>query len=342
MSGRPIFVVGAPRTGTTLVKEILNRHPRVHLFDEVHFFERVWDDRDRLGDLADEAGQLEAIGRLRRVVRDYGGDQAVADVLTVDAFRRRLDEEGGGYRGLLAALLKTGAELAGADHWGDSSPQDVLYLPTLFEWFPDARVVALVRDPRGFLCSCKNYFRRRIPGYRERYNPLTNGILWRSYMTALLDASRGAHGSAVRRIRYEDLVADPEREVRAICEHVGVEYRPVMLDVTRTNTSFADEAAADSGDPQITSGIVGTSRDRWRTELTRTEIWVGERVFGKPMRELGYEPAREGAGAPSPWELFRIMAVLPGRLFNMLFRSPKPFRIAKVRRVLSNLGPRSG
>ena len=45
MSGRPVFVVGAPRTGTTLVKEILNRHPRIHLFDEVHFFERVWDDR---------------------------------------------------------------------------------------------------------------------------------------------------------------------------------------------------------------------------------------------------------------------------------------------------------
>jgi hypothetical protein len=341
MSGRPVFVVGAPRTGTTLVKEILNRHPRVHLFDEVHFFERVWDDRDRLGDLADEAGQVEAIGRLRRVVHDYGTDQAVADVLTVDAFRRRLDEEGGGYRGLLAALLKTGAELQGADHWGDSSPQDVLYLATLFEWFPDARVIALVRDPRGFLCSYKNYFRRKIPGYRERYNPLTNGVLWRGYMTALLDASRGPHAGAVRLVRYEDLVADPEREVRAICEHVGVDYRSGMLDVTRTNTSFADESAAGTGDPQVAPGIVDTSRERWRTGLTPTEIWVGERVFGRVMRELGYEPARESASVPSPWELARILVVLPGRLFNMLFRSPKPFRIEKVRRVLSHLGPRS-
>ena len=42
---RPIFVVGAPRTGTTLLKEVLNRHPQIHLFDEVHFFERIWDDR---------------------------------------------------------------------------------------------------------------------------------------------------------------------------------------------------------------------------------------------------------------------------------------------------------
>jgi hypothetical protein len=65
---------------------------------------------------------------------------------------------------------------------------------------------------------------------------------------------------------------------------------------------------------------------------------VGERVFGAPMRELGYEPATEAARVPSPWELARILAVLPGRLFNMLFRSPKPFRVAKVRRVLSHLG----
>jgi hypothetical protein len=341
MSGRPVFVVGAPRTGTTLVKEILNRHPRIHLFDEVHFFERVWDDRDRLGDLADEAGQNEAIERLRKVVLDYGTDQAVAELLTVDVFRRRLDEEGGGYRGLLAALLKTGAELAGADHWGDSSPQDVLYLSTLFEWFPDARIVALVRDPRGFLCSYKNYFRRKIPGYRERYNPLTNGILWRSYMAALLEASRGPRASAIRRVRYEDLVADPETEVRGLCEHVGVEFTSDLLEVTRTNTSFAEESASSSGNAEVARGIVGSSKDRWRTELSRTEIWVGERVFGNVMRELGYVPAPEGAGWPSPFELVGILAVLPGRLFNMLFRSPKPFRMAKMKRVLSLLRPHS-
>ena len=213
----------------------------------------------------------------------------------------------------------------------------MLYLGTLLDWFPDARIVVLVRDPRGFLCSYKNYFRRRIPGYRERYNPLTNGILWRSYMTALLEAEREPWAEAIHRIRYEELVRDPERVVRALCTHVGVEFKTDLLEVTRTNTSFADESASASGDAEVARGIVGSSRDRWREELTPTEIWVGERVFGKTMRELGYEPAAERAHRPSPVELVRILAVLPVRLFNMLFRSHKPFRISKMRRVMSSL-----
>jgi hypothetical protein len=87
---RPVFVVGAPRTGTTLVKEILNRHPRIHLFDEVHFFERVWDDRAHLGDLANPKVQAHAIHRIRDIVTRFGSDQYVADILTVEEYRRRL------------------------------------------------------------------------------------------------------------------------------------------------------------------------------------------------------------------------------------------------------------
>ncbi len=86
----PVFVVGAPRTGTTLVKEILNRHPDVHLFDEVHFFERVWDDRGRLGDLTDPAARARAIERVLDIVRRFGSDADVAAALTPAEFDARL------------------------------------------------------------------------------------------------------------------------------------------------------------------------------------------------------------------------------------------------------------
>lgn len=330
-AARPVFVVGAPRTGTTLVKEVLNGHPRVWIFDEVHFFERVWDDRERIGDLRSPESRRRAFEILRAAVCRVGQDRAVADLLPDAEFERRLEAEGGDYRGLLAALLKTGAETHGADFWGDSSPQDVLYVARIREWFPDARLVGLVRDPRGFLASYKNYWRRRVPTYRERYNPLTNSLLWKSYMSALLEAKRGPHAEAVMLLRYEDLVDDAETHVRRLCEHVGVEYDPAMVAVTTSNTSF--------GGGQ-TSGIVATSRDRWRTELSPTEIWLGERIFGSVMRELGYEPAGREV-RPSPGGLLRIAALLPGRLFNMLFRSPKPFRLSKVRRVLELLRGRS-
>ena len=328
MTDRPVFVVGAPRTGTTLMMEILNRHPEIHLFDEVHFFERIWDERHAIGDLAQPGPRADAFARLRDTVQRFGRDQAVAGVLDDAEFARRLAAEGGGYRGLMAALMKAGAELHGAIRWGDSSPQDVLYAAQILDWFPEARIIGIVRDPRGFLASYKNYWRRGVASYRERYNPLANALLWRSYMRALLRLSAGEHRRAVLVVRYEDLVSDPERHVRSFCEHLGVPFEPAMLEVDATNTSFPGQKA---------KGIVSTSVDRWRTELTATEIRLGERIFGGTMRQLGYEPRGKSAGPLSVPELLRTLAVLPGRLFNILFRTGKPLTLAKVRRVLSSL-----
>ncbi len=323
----PVFVVGAPRTGTTLVKEILNRHPDVHLFDEVHFFERVWDDRGRLGDLADPASRARAIERVLDIVRRFGSDADVAAELTAAEYDARLVAAGPTYPNLARVLFTTQAARKGAAVWGDSSPQDILYLATILAWWPDARIVALVRDPRGFLSSYKNYHRRNVATYRERYNPLPVSMLWRSYMTALLEAEKAPWASAVLRFRYEDLVADPEAAVRRLAAHAGVSFDPAMLQVERANTSFVPDGGA------APKGIFDTSKDRWRTELTPTEIWLGERIFGPVMAPLGYEAVSSGT-TPSPVELARIGAQLPERAFNLLFRTGKPFRVAKLTRVL--------
>ncbi|MCA9753159.1 MAG: sulfotransferase [Gemmatimonadetes bacterium] len=331
----PIFVVGAPRTGTTLVKEILNRHPRVHLFDEVHFFERVWDDRAAIGDLASPMSQSTAIQRVRDIVSRYGSDAEIAEILTVEEYRRRLMSEGRQYRNLFRILLETGAQRHGADCWGDSSPQDVLYLDRIFEWYPEARIVALIRDPRGYLSSCKNYFRRQVATYRERSNPLTQAMLWRTYMSAATEAAAGPHASSVLMLRYEDLVSDPETWVRRLAEHVRVEFDPGMLAVDRANTSFPEADAP-------VRGIFDASKDRWRTELTPTEIWIAERICGELMRKLAYEPALLSSGQrakPAVSELLKIAALLPSRAYRHVFHSHKPLRMGKVKRVLDHLRP---
>jgi hypothetical protein len=330
-SGHAVFVVGAPRTGTTLVKEILNRHPRIHLFDEVHFFERIWEERTLLGDLSDAASQTAAVEAIRGIVRRFGSDADVADLLTPDVYRAKLAEAGPGYPALARILFTTGAARKGKEIWGDSSPQDILYLATILSWWPDAKIVALVRDPRGFLSSYKNYHRRHVATYRERYNPLPVSMLWKSYMTALLEAEKQPWGTSVLRFRYEDLVASPEAQVRRLCAHVGVDFVPAMLEVERANTSFVGEGGAP---PK--RGIFDTSRDRWRTELTPTELWLGERIFGDVMARFGYEPVAERV-QPSAVELAKVVLLLPGRAFNLLFRTGKPFTFSKLARILGLL-----
>jgi hypothetical protein len=90
------------------------------------------------------------------------------------------------------------------------------------------------------------------------------------------------------------------------------------------------------GDAAPRKGIFDTSRDRWRTELTPTELWLSERIFRDVMTRFGYEPVA-GQLRPSAAELLRIAALLPGRAFNLLFRTGKPFTLAKLARVLGLL-----
>ena len=335
MSGHPIFVVGSPRNGTTLMKDLLNGHSRVYLFNELHFFERFWDRRDALGDLGEPVAFARAAEAVRAHAASHGTDADAARATTPEQFRVRAAAVGGGYAGLLRAALESTAAAHAADHWGDSSPQDVLYLETLAAWYPDVRIVGMARDPRSFLASYKNYHRRAAANYRERYNPISNALLWRSYMAALLDAARGPLAHRIRVTRYEDVVSQPESEVRAVCAHVGIEFEPGMLAVSGGNSSYE----RGKGKPGVHTG----SLDRWRSELTKTDIWLVERLCGPVMAELGYAAVCSTERIrPNPVDLIGAIALVPQRLFNMLFRSRKPFHWRKLTAVLARLSGSRG
>jgi hypothetical protein len=188
----------------------------------------------------------------------------------------------------------------------------------------------MIRDPRAFMASYKNYYRRAGAGYKERYNPLTVSMLWRSYMSAAWASQKSPFGESVRIQRYEDLVADPSSCVDALCKHVGIAFDPGMLAVPGANSSYAPGQGG--------TGIFSSSRDRWREELTPTEQWLTERVCGPIMRNFDYEPeGTERTLPPSAMEFAQIASVVPQRLFNMLFRGRKAFRVEKLRRVMSHL-----
>lgn len=323
---RPVFVVGAPRTGTTLTMEILNLHPRLHLYNEVHYHERVVDVLGSEEPLAD--ARLDAAVRILLEARPWS---AAADdpAATAQKLAGLARERGGTHADVLAAFLAAEAEVHGKPVWGDSSPQDVLYLDALKAWYPGARFVGVVRDPRAFLASYKNYYRKRITGYRDRYNALTNTLLWRTYMNALVKASGGPFGADVHLVKYEDLVDRPEEEIGRICAFLGEDFEPRMLEVGRQNSSyFGVDRDRDR------TGISAGSRDRWRQALDPAEIRLAERLCRVRMTEFGYEPAGVRLGVGDTGSILRILALLPGRAFNLLFRTGKPFTWQKVGRVL--------
>lgn len=271
----PIFIVGAPRSGTTLLRAMLNRHPRIGLSDETYFFYYAYLRRRAFGDLAD-------LGHRKRLIASYGATQRM-ERLKLDQARlnERLLAEGSSYPGFFATILRFYAESQGKARYGEKTPHHAWYVKTLLDWYPDGRVIHLVRDPRDVCASLFN-----VPWGRK--TATANAELWVSLTRA---AEEGQGNPGFRRVRYEDVVADPERAMRELCDFLGEDYDPAMLSTAKVST--ADK-------PWFMRSHEALSQDRkgsWRGQLSAPDVQLIESVAGPLMEAMGYERSQPAASA---------------------------------------------
>ncbi len=320
---RPAFIVGPGRSGTTLLRCMLDRHRAFAVTPETHFLHYAADP-GRLGLPRTAAdGELppakrppalepfwEAWVRSRRF-RDLG--------LHADDVLGRLPEAGADasprYAELFAALLDAYAAAAGRDRVIEKTPGHVHHLRALLGWFPEARVLLLRRDPRAVVASqLKSPWVTR----RTQRPSLRTGVLqgvrsahlrhyardWRRIHGEL--ERRWADEPRVRVVPYERLVAEPEAEIRAVLDHLDEAWDPAVLEADAAAAGTLGDAAA-SDDPawrawnrehlaRATEAVRPDSLQKWRRDLSAAEVAEVEAVCGVQMREHGYEPDTGPAG----------------------------------------------
>ena len=291
MADSPIFVVGASRSGTNFVRALLNAHSEIWMSAETHYFDDL---RQRLG-----SGPLG--DRQRAVCERYflslahlaygrGGDPSRARIDAAE-LRELAARRGGTADAYFEAFCELRARSKGKKRWAEKTPRHVFRIAELLEAFPDAKIVCLVRDPRAVVASYRDWHRGGArPGLepeneaglaaeRERskrsYHPILTSLLWRGVIRAEYDALDRFGGERIRLERFEDLVAEPESSVRALCAWLGIAFEPQMLQIPVVNSSYS----GGSGEEAV---------DRWRVKLPPRELAAVERCCGKLMEELGY------------------------------------------------------
>ena len=289
-SSAPIFVVGTPRSGTTLTATILARHSRVFVGGENHFFEDIYARRRKLGSLEDASSLRRVLLRLSTIYGRYNqnDDQERVEKLMRDPRIGGALSECRSYREVLSAFMEMQARDSGKARWGNNTPKDIFHVDDILSFYPDARVLVCVRDVRDFLLSYKNRWKVTTPAHRERlkalYHPMVTSLLWKSTIRRIPALQALVPTGNLMIVRYEALVSQPERVVQDVCRTIGEAYESDMLHVDSHNSS------ADKSETGIFSSSVGS----WRDGLENEEAYIAERLNRSELRRLGY-PFQSGA-----------------------------------------------
>lgn len=277
------FVVGVGRSGTTLLRMLLDAHPDLAIPAETAWI-------PQLALLPDGPGDA-----LRRRFADLvTGFPTFPDLgLTPEAVRRALVAVepftiAGGLRqvGWLYAASR------GKARWGDKSPAHTTAVGAIHALLPEARVIHLIRDGRDVVTSVRDlWFRpaRTLEGLAAD---------WRARVQAARSAGQGQPWYL--EVRYEDLVQDPDRVLRSIGEHCALSMSAEVEEAGRRVRRRLGEVGPAHTDPTITRSDrmalhartarpPGTERvGRWRVDLGPRDAARVERVAGELLEELGY------------------------------------------------------
>lgn len=242
----------------------------------------AWSRRHRVGDrLASASGDPRAA--VESVVSDLFADDAwvwIRRNLEPAELVERMLVGPVTQRTLFASLLelyatRRGGLAVGQGIVGEKTPSHLYQVPLLARWFPTSRFVHTFRDPRGIYASELRRARQGRWGLKARLprmpqhllDPLLPPIEAVATLRAWLDAARlhrrytAELEDRYMLVRFEDLVAQPEREVRAICDFVGIAFDSAMLEgVDVVGSSFSDERHA-------APGVDARAADRWREDV---------------------------------------------------------------------------
>jgi hypothetical protein len=287
----PVFVLGPPRSGTTLTGRILGAHRRIFVPAERNFFERIYARLPAEGDW-----QERYLPQMRKYWLDGNSDpehkRIVAEAYGQPEFEERL-RRAPDVATFFGIFMAAQAAAAGKPRWCTQTHNDVFHIPSIFALYPDAKVVISVRHPLDFLVSYRDKWRRAIrrnrgadaaQRLRQLYHPVVTSMFWLMNVRAISRAL-AAHPNSVLLVRYEDLVRDPEATSRRLCAFLGEEFDPAMLRPGFNNSSL-----------DIQSGeIFSTSVDRWKGSLSASEAFVAQRLCRRAMRKFGYAPVQLSA-----------------------------------------------
>lgn len=258
-----IFIIGCGRSGTTLLREVLDRHPSIASGPETQFLRRM--------------------PNIKWISATWG--------IPPDEVRRRLASHTS-IASFAGAFLRDYAASRNKPRWLDKTPGNVTELHWLLSSFPNARFIHVIRDGRDVVCSRQAFARHMVrggqvvPKTNARDTSVRDEAAW--WVQAVSSGLAFRDHPRLLEVRFEALLEDPQRIARAACSFLGEPFEPAMLDAS--SPPKAAEPGRLHHTPNAADAIDKSRTGAWRTKMSSDDRVEFHRIAGALLMHLGYEP----------------------------------------------------
>ena len=269
------FIVGSARSGTTLLRIMLNAHPQVAVPPESRFITELWHGRDEVD-----------VDEFLTELRDHRQFK-VWDLPTEDV-RRELPEGDVSYAQAIEATYKAYAHQRDKNLYGDKTPRYVEHIRFLTEQWPDAKFIHQIRDGRNVALSYADvpFGPKDVAGAAR---------LWEQRVRDGMRDGRPLGPERYMEIRYEDFVSDIESQSKLICDFLEISFDEAMLDYTeRARDDILPRAA--KYNPNVSKPVSKKTR-AWEEEMPSAQVELFEAIAGDLLAEMGYDRSFTKPGA---------------------------------------------
>jgi len=324
-----IFVAGASRSGTTMIARVLGLHDKIHTMGETHYFGEIAAFSPFAPTLSsDRARQMMAkllAGQIHGVFQNSVGEENYrldAEIL--------LNHEVTSPAVLFEVFAQYTAEIYGKQIPVEQTPRNIFYARALLELYPNSRFIEIVRDPRAVLYSQRKRWKIRFSSGPDtpliqslrvlvNYHAITMSGLWVSAIKSGLNLKEHSRFMC---IHYEEIVKEPEYNLRKLCSFLGVDFHEKMLQAPHATSSTRVIN-------RKKRGFYRSSLNEWNEKLPQGDRSLCELITSRTAAQLGYDLSNDRKHV---LPVFLHMLRYPFHVIGMILLNPKRL-VVQIRSV---------
>ncbi len=272
----PFFILGLPRSGTTLLRDLLRSHPNIAIPNESHFMVRLY---QMFGDPQSDQDALQILKWLKRLDHFQRFDIEV----DIEQFKKKRS-----YKDIINYIYNIYAQKLHKIRWGDKTPGYLRHVPILLKLFPDALLIHIIRDGRDVALS--NIVQKFGPN-----NVACAAIQWKKTLVIHERLKQICPASQYLEVQYEQLLMQPRLVLEKVCGFLSEPFTEEILTATRdglyTNISSVQSQHIDA-----------SNCFKWKSKMRQDQLKIFESIAGDVLIYFGYDVQNASIRIPR-WKL---------------------------------------